>query len=167
MMKTRLDPIADPVWEEKRGAFVRLMKNGVERGCVGLLESSTSLAETLFDAGASAATHDDRYPPVKQEELADLNLEVTLISKVEKLKSPESIVVGESGLIVSRGDQRAVLLPQVAQDFNWNSLQFLEACCEKARLPHTSWQDPNTLVEVFTVQNIKAGPLLPLIEKLV
>ena len=76
----------------------------------------------------------------------------------------EDLVIGVTGLIVSRGEKRAVLLPQVAVERGWAAEQFLEACCEKAELSHKAWKDPNTLVEYFTSLTIEGGPMMKCIE---
>ncbi len=163
-MKKRLEPVDDHRWNEKGGVFVTLRKAGEVRGSMGMLESATSLPETLFDAGATAATHDARKEPIDENEISYLEIEVTLLSKISKMDSIDDLVVGETGIIVSRGDNRAVLLPSVAEENGWNQEQFLEACCEKAQLSHKAWKDPNTLVEYFHSQTIQGGSLSRKIE---
>lgn len=166
-MKRPLDPVYDPRWEGKTGVFVTLRKNGAVRGSVGMLESSTTLPETLFDASSAAATHDQRFAPVQESEIPELALEVTLLSEVKKIRSPEDILIGETGLIVSRGEKRGVLLPQVAIENRWTREQFLDACCEKAGLKPSAWQEPNTLTEAFTAQVIRHSSLFKTIEEYV
>ena len=159
-MKAKLDQIADSRWAQKTGLFVTLRKKNEVRGSIGLLESTTNLDETLFDAAQTAATHDQRYPPIKEEELDDIDLQVTLLSLVQKLNSPKDIIIGEVGLIVTRGEKQAVLLPYVASENHWSPEQFLEATCEKAQLSHSAWKDPNTLVEYFTSLTLDGGKLI-------
>ena len=166
-MKERLEPVRDHRWENKTGVFITLTKNGAPRGSMGMLESTTVLPETLFDAGITAATHDSRFAPIDENELKDLEIEVTLLSEVETLEKSSDLVIGEMGLIVSRGENRGVLLPQAAVENSWSPEQFLEACCEKAKLSHKAWRDPNTLVEYFTCHIIKGGNLIQKINGLV
>ena len=148
-MLKRLDPVEDPKWERKSGVFVTIKTGLHVRGSVGLLESSTSLPEALFDAGQSAATHDHRFKPVEENEIEGVGLEVTLINNVKKMTDASQIQAGKHGLIISKGEKRAVLLPQVAFERRWSNIEFLEATCEKAGLAHDDWKDPNTLVEYF------------------
>ena len=61
-MKSRLEPVDDHRWEEKNGLFVTLKKEGLTRGSMGMLESTTTLQELLFDTGAAAATIQDIRP---------------------------------------------------------------------------------------------------------
>jgi uncharacterized protein len=166
-MKLRLEPIADHRWEEKTGVFVTLKNKGQIRGSVGMIETSTTLQETLFDAGISAATHDQRFVPVEEWEIPELEIEVTLLNEVRKMDSPEQIVIGEMGLMISRGEKHAILLPQVAADNKWSPEQFLEALCEKAQLSHKAWKDPNTLVEYFVSHTIRGGSLFEKIKEFV
>lgn len=127
---------------------------------MGLLESTTTLAETLFDAGQTAATHDKRFPPIENSEISDLEIQVTLLSEIKKLKDPKDIEIGKIGLVVSRGEKQGVLLPHVAVENNWSAEQFLEAACEKAQLSHKAWKDPNTLVEYFKSDALDGGNLI-------
>jgi AmmeMemoRadiSam system protein A len=157
-MTRRLIPVNDQSWETKNGLFITLKRNGQVRGSMGLLESTTTLPETLFDSAQTAATHDTRFPPLVENELQSIEMEVTLLSKIK---------IGETGLIVSRGEKQGVLLPSVAKEYNWNAEQFLEAACEKAQLSHKAWADPNTLVEQFTAQIISGGPIIKAIEEFI
>lgn len=159
-MVKRLETVEDPRWDRKTGVFVTL-KHGLQvRGSVGLLESSTSLQETLFDAGQSAATHDHRFQPVSQPEIDHLSMEVTLIENTNKLVDVSVLDPHKHGLIVSKGEKRSVLLPQVAIEQNWNAREYLEAACEKAGLPHSDWQDANTLVEFFSCEFLTSPNLM-------
>lgn len=158
-MTKHLEPIEDARWDKKSGVFVTLKLGLQVRGSVGMLESSTSLQEALFDAGQSAATHDHRFAPVNSEEINSLGIEVTLIENTKKITRADEITMGKQGLIVSQGDKRSVMLPQVALEQGWNAEQFLEATCEKAGLPHQEWKNPNTLVEVFDCHTVETSSL--------
>ncbi len=159
-MTSRLEPVEDPRWTQKTGLFVTLKIGGVVRGSMGLLESTTTLAETLFDAGQTAATHDTRFPPIELKELPDLEINVTLLSEIKKLKNSEELEIGSMGLIISRGDKQGVLLSHVASENGWNAEQFLEAACEKAQLSHKAWKEPNTLVEYFKSAELDGGNVI-------
>jgi AmmeMemoRadiSam system protein A len=159
-MTARLEPVEDPRWEQKTGLFVTLKIGGTVRGSMGLLESTTTLAESLFDAGQTAATHDERFPPIENKEVSDLEITVTLLSEIKKLKDPKDLEIGKMGLIISRGEKQGVLLSHVAVENKWNAEQFLEATCEKAELNHKAWKDPNTLVEYFKSDAFDGGNLI-------
>ncbi len=166
-MKKRLEQVKDPRWEEKTGLFVTLKLQNRVRGSMGVLEPNMVLPEALFDAGQTAATHDQRFPPIRDNEIHDLEIQVTLLKDVKKIQNPEDIKLGQTGLIIARGEKQAVLLPNVAIENNWSAEQFLEACCEKAQLSHKAWKDPNTLVEGFISQVIEGGNLVRALDDLV
>lgn len=65
---------------------------------------------------------------------------------------PERIEVGRHGLVVSRGWQRGVLLPQVASELHLSALRFLEETCMKVGLDRDAWKDKETKIEAFTAE---------------
>jgi uncharacterized protein (TIGR00296 family) len=65
--------------------------------------------------------------------------------------APQDVEVGRHGLLISRGAQRGLLLPQVAVEWNWEREQFLEETCLKAGLPADAWQH-GARIQAFTAQ---------------
>jgi len=133
-----------------RGAFVTLYREGKLRGCMGQVEDCGPLAEVVARAAINAALHDPRFPPVTSEEIAYLDIEVSVLSALEPIV-PESIVAGRHGLMVTCERARAVLLPQVATERGWSSRRFLEETCRKAGLPADAWRESNLQIFGFTV----------------
>ena len=123
-----------PALLEKCGAFVTLHKGGRLRGCIGYVEAVKPLHQTVRECAKAAALHDPRFDPVSPEELPFLRLEISVLSPLFEI-SPEQIEVGNHGLLVSRGMQRGLLLPQVAVEWKWDRERFLEETCLKAGLP--------------------------------
>ena len=136
---------------ESAGAFVTLHQNGLLRGCVGQVESTYSLAETVARAAISAALHDSRFPPVDADEVPSLEIEISVLSVPEPI-SPEAIVVGCHGLVIEKGANRGLLLPQVASERRWTSQRFLEETCVKAGLRRDAWSDPSTRILAFSAE---------------
>ena len=67
---------------------------------------------------------------------------------------------GIHGLIVENGMHRGLLLPQVAQEYEWDREAFLSHTCRKAGLRPDSWKDGNTKIYsfqaiVFSEEDIK------------
>ena len=58
-------------------------------------------------------------------------------------------MAGRDGIVVERGDCRALLLPQVAGEMGWTETQMLDAVCRKAGLPSDAWKDRGTRLYVF------------------
>jgi AmmeMemoRadiSam system protein A len=134
-----------------RGAFVTLYRGGKLRGCVGQVEDPGPLGEGIVRAAINAALHDSRFPPVAIEEVAALDIEISVLSPIERI-APDAIVAGEHGVLVVRPPDRGLLLPRVAMDRGWSGQRLLEETCAKAGLPRDAWQDRATQVFAFTAE---------------
>ncbi len=139
-----------PLFKEPRGVFVTLEKQGRLRGCIGYIEPVKPLLSAVQEMAAAAAFHDPRFPPLRKEELPDLDIEISILSPIRRINSIEEIEVGKHGLIMERGAARGLLLPQVATDYNWDRLTFLQQTCHKAGLPPDAWKDPATRIYIFS-----------------
>jgi uncharacterized protein len=133
------------------GAFVTLRHRGRLRGCIGQFASRDPLIEVVRYCAKAAALEDPRFEPVRAEELAELELEISVLSTAQEILI-EEIEIGRHGLIVARGWQRGVLLPQVAAEFHWTAELFVEETCAKAGLERDAWRDPATRVHAFTAE---------------
>ncbi len=152
-------PVSEKV-QQKFGVFVTLHKNGQLRGCIGYVEGIKPLYEAVMEMAKSAAFRDPRFPPVRMDEVPELEIEISVLSPLKKIKSVEEIKVGEHGLIIQRGFERGLLLPQVATQYGWNREQFLEQTCYKAGLPGNAWKDPETEIYIFTAEIFDEKELL-------
>lgn len=148
----RLPEVEEPAEALRQpcGAFVTLRKGKRLRGCIGYVEAVKPLYTTVRECAVAAAFHDPRFPPVAPPEVPELSLEISVLSPLAEI-TPEKIEVGRHGLLISRGAQRGLLLPQVAVEWNWNREQFLEETCLKAGLPSDAWRHGATL-QAFTAQ---------------
>jgi len=143
----------DPALLRPAAVFVTLKQHGVLRGCIGSLEPEGPLSEAVRDKAIAAATQDPRFSPVRAGELADLEIEISVLSPLEQVKSADEIKLGTHGVVVAAGPRRGVFLPQVAGETGWTREEFLEHLCrDKAGLPADSWKRGATLY-VFTVQS--------------
>lgn len=146
----------DGVFSHPRGAFVTLARAGQLRGCVGFVEPSQALREVLR-AAARGAARDPRFPPVLARELAELTVEVSVLSPPRAVAAePEALPgllrIGQHGLIVRRGRRRGLLLPQVPVEHGFTAEEFLAACCAKAGLDRDAWRGPGLDWQVFEAQ---------------
>jgi len=135
---------------EARGAFTTLHEHGKLRGCVGLVMAVKPLDETICEMARAAALEDTRFSPVTEAELASLQLEISVLSPMFEI-APEDVVVGRHGLMVSYGNHRGLLLPQVAPEWGWDRETFLQQTCRKAGLAPDSWKRGAKL-EAFTAE---------------
>lgn len=135
-----------------RGAFVSLHRRGQLRGCIGYIEAVKPLGQTIREMAAAAAFHDPRFRPLGKEELADLEVEISVLSPMQLIKDSNDIQVGTHGLYIVQGPDRGLLLPQVATEYKWDRLTFLQQTCYKAGLPPDAWKEPGTKIYTFTAE---------------
>ncbi len=138
--------------QEPRGAFVTLKRHGQLRGCIGHIEARWPLAHTVSRMALAAAFHDPRFPPLSSKEWNDLELEISVLSPLVRLKDPSQVQVGIHGLYMRRGSQAGLLLPQVPVEQGWNRETFLRQTCLKAGLNPEAWKEPETEIFVFTAE---------------
>jgi AmmeMemoRadiSam system protein B/AmmeMemoRadiSam system protein A len=143
-------PCEYPSLSEKRGAFVTLEVRGRLRGCVGTIEPRGSIWDMTGKMAIAAAMSDPRFDMLTSEELQELRIEISILSPLRQIRSPEEIRIGRHGLVIKRPPSTGLLLPQVAQEHGWQPREFLEYTCEKAGLPRNAWRDKSTQIFVFS-----------------
>ena len=127
-----------PHLAEPRGAFTTLSLNDHLRGCIGYVSPNQPLYRTVAETARAAAFEDPRFEPVTQEEAPRLSVEISVLSPLRPI-TPEEVVVGKHGLVVSHGTRRGLLLPQVPLEWDWDRDTFLSQTCLKAGLPPDAW----------------------------
>jgi len=155
ILETGEFPETEPVSEkmrEKYGVFVTLHKEGNLRGCIGYIEGVDQLYKSVMNMSKSAAFQDPRFPPVEKKEVDQLEIEISVLSPIKKIESVDEIQVGKHGLIVQQGPYRGLLLPQVATEWGWDKLQFLEQTCRKAGLSTDAWKNTETDIYIFSAE---------------
>jgi AmmeMemoRadiSam system protein A len=144
---------AEGVFARRAGAFVSLHRRGMLRGCIGHISADQPLAQVLGDCAVAAATEDPRFPSVTAEELADVDIEVSILGGIERVDDVHTIDVGRHGLIMEHHGRRGLLLPQVATEHHWDRSTFLSQTCVKAGLAPDAWKHGATIscfdAEVF------------------
>jgi uncharacterized protein (TIGR00296 family) len=144
--------------KEPAGVFVTLYEKTELRGCIGFIMAVKPMAKAIHDAAISAAFRDPRFPPVKKEEVKDLRIEISVLTKPAPLTSADpkdrakEIKVGRDGLIVEYGPFSGLLLPQVATESKWDEEMFLGKTCWKAGLEESTWLDPSAKFSKFECQ---------------
>lgn len=129
-----------------RACFVTLERQGQLRGCIGMLEAVRPLVEDVAENAFAAAFRDPRFPPLSEDELADLDIHISILSPAELIdfSSEQDLLSkirpGIDGLILQDGYHRGTFLPSV-----WEQLpdprQFLRHLKQKAGLPTDYWSD--------------------------
>jgi len=146
-----------------QAVFVTLKKFGLLRGCIGTF-APQPLGRAIAENAVSAA-QDPRFPPVEQEELAHLRIEISILSDAVPLayEDPDDLVkkISQSkpGLVLRSGRQCATFLPQV-----WNDLPepaaFLSRLCQKAGLSDDAWKKIPLEISTYTatiIQELQRG----------
>lgn len=136
--KLVVEPLS-PHLAELRGAFTTLHIHGHLRGCVGYVLPVSPLFRTVLETARSAAFDDSRFASITAEESPLLEIEISVLSALEPMAADE-VEVGKHGLLVTFGNRRGLLLPQVPVEHHWDRVKFLEQVCHKAGLPSDSWE---------------------------
>jgi len=130
---------------------VTLKKNGELRGCIGCTEAREPMLVNVARMARASALEDPRFPPVRQEEVSDLMIDISLLSPAERVADISEIEVGKHGLVMEQGPRRGLLLPQVPVEWGWDRDQFLDHTCLKAGLPKGCWREGATIY-AFTAE---------------
>lgn len=143
----------DPLLLKTMGAFVTLQEHGQLRGCIGNIVGIQPLYLTVRDMAVEAAVGDPRFTPLKAAELKDIEIEISVLSPLEKVKSADDIQLGRHGVLIKKGYSSGVFLPQVAVETGWSKEEFLSVLCtQKAGLPADAWKDKSTEIYVFSAE---------------
>jgi len=156
--KAPLPQTASPALARPSGVFVTLHQHGRLRGCIGYLEAHKPLLTAVQEMAVAAAFNDPRFPPLRQDELADLDVEISVLSPMCRIKNIEEIQVGRDGLYIERGFHRGLLLPQVATEYGWDRLTFLKQTCIKAGLSPDAWEDQAARISIFSATILHEPP---------
>lgn len=144
------DEIITMPLRQNRGAFVTLYeKNKQLRGCIGTVISQQPLYATVCEMTKSAALHDTRFTPVKQSEINDLTIAISVLTQPRSVPSYHDIKLGTDGVILKYQDVSALFLPHVATDFGWDIATMLAQLSQKAGLASDAWKSKQTQFEIF------------------
>ena len=136
------------------GAFVTLHLHGRLRGCIGNIVGVRPLYKTVAEmARAAAFEDDDRFRPLTREELEQVHIEISVLSPLRQISSPDELVLGRDGVLMVKDGRSGTFLPQVADETGWTKEEFLGHCArDKAGIGWNGWQDADLYVyqaEVF------------------
>jgi uncharacterized protein len=151
MKAPALNALSDEMLSRK-GAFVSLHRNDELRGCIGQIYPDQELYRVVQHCVLSAALEDGRFPPVTQEELRDLEIEISVLSPLNHIRNIEEIELGLHGLYMVQRHYLGLLLPKFATECGWDRIEFLEHTCLKSGLPRSAWQDPKTVIYIFEAE---------------
>jgi AmmeMemoRadiSam system protein A len=149
------------VFARPGGAFVSIHRGGNLRGCIGHIEANEAIGQVVARCAVAACSRDPRFPSVTAAELAEIEIELSLLGPLEPITGADDIEIGTHGLVVEQGWRRGLLLPQVATEWNWDRETFLAHTCHKAGLPMDAWKKDVKLwrfeAEVFGEEPLHHG----------
>lgn len=142
----------------RAATFVTLKKEGQLRGCIGNLEPVGSIWESVQQNAVNAAFHDSRFSPLQEQELADLQIDVSILSEPVVLEYKDAADLAQAlrpgidGVVLRCRNRGATFLPQV-----WDQLPtvelFLDHLCQKAGLPGSCWLTDHPEILTYQVQH--------------
>jgi AmmeMemoRadiSam system protein A len=146
-----------PKLAAKRACFVTLTKNGALRGCMGHLMAIEPLHQAVAENARNAAMRDPRFPSVQADELAQIKIEISVLTEPQPLTftSPEDLLSKlrqqEDGVLLNIGPRTATFLPQV-----WAQLpdkaEFLNHLSQKAGCEASAWRGKDVSVSIYQAE---------------
>jgi hypothetical protein len=131
--------------QENLGVFVTLRKKGELRGCIGSIIGGEALFRGVAANAIHAAVDDPRFPPLRKNELAEVAIEISVMTPLQAVPNYRSIRLGTDGVVIRDNHAQAVFLPQVATETGWNLEQFLGSLCAKAGLARDAYRISRTM----------------------
>ena len=150
-----------PELAEKGAVFVTLNKEGQLRGCIGSIEAHRPLIDDIIHNAQAAAFQDYRFTPVEAGEIDDISIEISLLTPPEKVEyntaeELENILTPyKDGIILVKGFNRAVFLPQVWEKLPDFEMFFKHLCLKAGLSENCIYQHPEIYrfeVEIFEEQ---------------
>jgi AmmeMemoRadiSam system protein A len=146
-----------PCLREYRACFVTLHKDGMLRGCTGVLVARSPLVNEVIQTAAQTALQDPRFLPVMPGETDSLDIEISVLTPTQPLvlSNPEELPYlirpGIDGVMLSKNARRATFLPQVWERVP-DPIIFLNMLCRKMGFPPNEWRFPGMKAEVYQVE---------------
>ncbi len=135
------------ILRQKCGAFVSLHKHGRLRGCIGHFGEDVPLHEIVAEMARAAAFEDPRFMPVTADELADIDIEISVLTPMRRIQSLDEFELHRHGIYIRKGYRSGTYLPQVADEVNWTKEEFVSHCAQdKAGIGWDGWKDAELYV---------------------
>ncbi len=134
------------------GVFVTLKKDGALRGCIGRFVSSEPLWKVVAESALSSAFDDPRFTPLTKEEYNGIEMEITVLGPLKRIRNYREIVLGRHGIYIKKDTRSGTMLPQVAIENNWTVEEFLGYTArDKAGIGWEGWKFAELYVYEGTV----------------
>ena len=120
--------------------FVTLTKYEQLRGCIGNVNVQTPLYKSVAEYAIHAAINDHRFEPVEEDELSDIDIEISVLFPPYPVDSYKEIQLGKHGIVLKKNGKKALFLAQVAIEHEWDIETTLSYLSEKAGLTRDAWK---------------------------
>lgn len=128
-------------------AFVTLKKHGDLRGCIGRFDANEPLCKIVQEMAVASSTQDYRFSPVEPNEIPELEIEISVLTPMRRIKSIDEIELGKHGIYMRKGFNSGTFLPQVATETGWTKEEFLGHCAQdKAGIGWDGWKNAELFV---------------------
>lgn len=147
--KLTLPNIENENLKQSRGAFVTLKKYKNLCGCIGRIVTDQPLSQLISDVTIDSAIHDPRFNPIQLKDLQNIEIEISVLTPFQEIINLDEIIVGKHGLMIRKGYNSGLFLPQVPIEWHWDKNTYLEQLCLKAGLPISAYQDKKSTIYSF------------------
>lgn len=137
----------------KCGVFVTLYLDGKLRGCIGTFRQDRELYENIREMAYAAAFNDRRFSPLSKEEFDKVNIEISILTPMQKIDNIDEIEIGKHGIYIKQGILSGTYLPQVAVEQGWDAEEFVSHCSQyKVGIGKDGWKNKNS--EIFIYESL-------------
>jgi AmmeMemoRadiSam system protein B/AmmeMemoRadiSam system protein A len=141
-------------------ALVSLYMGDKLRGRIEYLTPAIPLITMVQEMTIASATLDSRFAPVEATELSYITIEISLLSALKKISSPDEVDPHKHGIYLQKGDQTGLYLPGKGPQEGWSTEELLSHCArEKAGLGWEEWKEAE--LYIFEAITFKEGDLNP------
>jgi MEMO1 family protein len=136
------DPDVPVAVRSPAASFVTLTRGDTLIGCIGSLEPQRALWRDVAHNARAAAFEDPRFAPLTLEHVAEVTIEVSVLSPLEEVPavSPEALASelrpGRDGVVLAAEGRRGTFLPDVWERLP-EPMTFVSELARKAR-----WEQP-------------------------
>lgn len=134
----------------KCGVFVTLHLDGKLKGCIGTFSQDKELNENIREIAYSAAFNDRRFSPLSKKEFENVEIEISVLTPMQKINNIEEIEIGKHGIYIKQGILSGTYLPQVAIEQGWTAEEFVSHCSQyKAGIGKDGWKNKSTEIYIY------------------
>jgi len=151
-----------PTLKKPATALVSLHMGNRLRGRIEYLTPAIPLSAMVQEMTIASATLDSRFAPVESTELAYITIEISVLSALQKISTPDEIDPDKHGIYLVKDEHTGLYLPGKARVEQWSTEELLGHCSrEKAGLGWEEWKDADLYIfEAISFSETDMNPSL-------